>query len=34
MPTLDEIVVNLELEENMNANCNRHHDEEAFVLKF
>ncbi len=34
MPTLDEIVVSLELEENMNANCNRHHDEKALVLKF
>jgi hypothetical protein len=34
MPTLDEIVVSLELEENKNANCNRHHDEEVLVLKF
>lgn len=34
MPILDEIVVTLELEENMNANCNRHRDEEAIVLKF
>lgn len=34
MPTLDEIVVSLKLEENMNANCNRHHDEKALVLKF
>jgi hypothetical protein len=34
MPILDEIVVSLKLEENMNANCNHHHDEEAIVLKF
>ncbi len=34
MPTLDEIVVSLELEENMNANCNCHHDEEALSSSF
>ncbi len=34
MPTLKEIATRLELEESRNANRNRHHDEEALVLKF
>jgi hypothetical protein len=34
MPTLEEIAMHLELEESKNANRNRHHDEEALVLKF
>jgi hypothetical protein len=34
MPTFEEIVMSLELKENMNPNCNRHHNEEALVFKF
>jgi len=34
MPTLEEIATHLEQEKSRNANHNRHHDEEVFVLKF
>ncbi len=34
IPTLEEIAMHLELQESKNTNHNRHHDEEALVLKF
>jgi hypothetical protein len=34
IPTIENIISHLKLEESKNANHNHHHDEEVLVLKF